>query len=181
MATQGTLLLTVMEATLQRDIGTADDLVMDPYVVIRNKSNAMRTNTIENGGKSPIWNETLEITVSDISDDIHLRVMDENIGSNCEIGSCNVSLRAVCVQGGLEQWYPISFGNKVAGRVRLCGEWCPSGSDPVSIAAATMPGLQQTVVQESERRNMGQTMLSGQPNINSYSMPSYNRSVQQNT
>ena len=34
MATQGTLALRVIEATLDRDVGTADDLCMDPYVVI---------------------------------------------------------------------------------------------------------------------------------------------------
>ena len=37
MATQGTLVLHIMEAQLDRDVGTADDLVMDPYVVITNR------------------------------------------------------------------------------------------------------------------------------------------------
>ena len=37
MATHGTLRLTIIEADLQRDVGTADDLVMDPYVVVNNK------------------------------------------------------------------------------------------------------------------------------------------------
>ncbi len=102
MATQGYLRLTIIEADLQRDIGTADDLVMDPYVVVKNKSNAMRTSTVENGGKTPVWNETMELVVNNISDDLSLRVMDENVGSNCEIGTCTVRLNAVCVNGGLE-------------------------------------------------------------------------------
>ena len=61
MATQGVLLLTIVEAVLTRDVGSADDLVMDPYVVVRNSNNAMRTSTKENAGKTPVWNETLEI------------------------------------------------------------------------------------------------------------------------
>ena len=39
MATQGCLRLTVIEAILDRDVGTADDLCMDPYVVITNRQN----------------------------------------------------------------------------------------------------------------------------------------------
>ena len=79
MATKGTLRLTIVEATLERDVGTADDLVMDPYVVVKNRLNAARTRTIEDGGKTPVWNETIDLNVQSISDDIELRVMDENV------------------------------------------------------------------------------------------------------
>ena len=64
MATQGTLRLTVIEAALDRDVGTAEDLCMDPYVVIANKANQMRTQTIEDGGKTPTWNETFDLNVT---------------------------------------------------------------------------------------------------------------------
>ena len=37
MTTRGTLTLTVIDAQLERDVGTADDLVMDPYVVVTNR------------------------------------------------------------------------------------------------------------------------------------------------
>ena len=56
MATHGTLLLTIVEAELTRDVGTADDLQMDPYVVLKNRSNAMRTETQVDAGKTPAWN-----------------------------------------------------------------------------------------------------------------------------
>ena len=97
MATQGTLYLTVIQADLTRDVGTADDLQMDPYVVIRNRNNASRTDTKWDAGKSPNWNETLEVQVRDISDDLCLVVMDENEATNAEIGNCKIKMASFCV------------------------------------------------------------------------------------
>ena len=147
MATQGILRLTVKEAVLERDVGTEDDLVMDPYVVVNNKKHSVRTHTVENGGKTPCWNEVIELEVTNISDDILLRVMDENIATNAEIGRCSIKLGAMCVSGGLDNSWPIAFGAYRAGRIHLHGEWCPTGSDPVSFSASAKPGLQQTVAQ----------------------------------
>ena len=145
MATQGTLRLHVKTATLERDVGTQDDLVMDPYVVISNRVHATRTRALENAGKTPCWNECIELEISDISDDILLRVMDENVGSNTEIGRCSIKLAAMCVSGGLDSTWSLAFGNKRAGKIHIHGEWEPAGSDPVSVSASAMPGLQQTV------------------------------------
>ena len=147
MATQGTLRLTVIEAILERDVGTADDLVMDPYVVIKNRQNAARTCALEDAGKTPVWNETIELQVASINDDVALRVMDENVGANCEIGNCSIKMAAMCVEGGLESWWTIAHDGVVAGRIHLMGEWLASGSDPVAFSASAMPGLQQTAQQ----------------------------------
>ena len=140
MATCGTLRLTVIQAILERDVGTADDICMDPYVVIANRANQTRTQTIEDGGKTPQWNETFDLTVNQINDDLTLRVMDENVNANTEIGTCSIKLAALCVNGGLESWWPISYGSKQAGRLNLNADWIPAGSDPVSVSAAAMPG-----------------------------------------
>ena len=115
MSTQGILRLTIVEATLTRDVGTADDLQMDPYVVIKNNNNAMRTDTKWDAGKAPKWNETLDVDVGNISDNLTIRVMDENAGTNSEIGCCEVKMASMCVSGGLDSWFPIVFGNKCAG------------------------------------------------------------------
>ena len=107
----------------------------------------MRTQTIEDAGKTPVWNETFDLNVRQINDDIALRVMDENVNANTEIGTCSLKLAALCVNGGLENWWPISYGPKQAGRIHMIAEWFPAGSDPVSVSAAAMPG-QQTVVHQ---------------------------------
>ena len=83
MATKGSLRLTIIEAVLERDVGTADDLIMDPYVVVRNGQFSARTNALEDAGKTPVWNETIELSIERMNEDVALRVMDENIGANC--------------------------------------------------------------------------------------------------
>ena len=54
MATNGTLTLTVIEARLDRDTETFGK--MDPYVVIHNRMQRLRTTTQEDAGKEPTWN-----------------------------------------------------------------------------------------------------------------------------
>ena len=85
------------------------------------------------------YNE-IELNINQINDNLTLRVMDENVNANTEIGTCSIKLAAVCVNGGLESWWPIAFGSKQAGRLHVCAEWIPCGSDPVSVSAAAMPG-----------------------------------------
>ena len=40
MATCGVLRLSILEAVLERDVATADDSVMDPYVVLKSRVHA---------------------------------------------------------------------------------------------------------------------------------------------
>jgi Ca2+-dependent lipid-binding protein len=131
----------------------------------------MRTETIEDGGKTPTWNETFDLTVTQINDNITLRVMDENANANTEIGTCSIKLAAMCVNGGLESWWPIAFGPNQAGRIHLHGEWLPCGSDPVSVSAAAMPGQQTIVAQMMLAKTMEGTKPKPPP---AYTMPAYN-------
>ena len=108
--------------------------------------------------------------MASINDDVALRVMDENVGANCEIGNCSIKLAAMCVEGGLENWWTIAHNGNVAGRIHLRGEWIAGGSDPVAFSASAMPGLQQTAQQQ---RTMTQSMHTG-PKVNTYQMPAYN-------
>ena len=146
---------------------------MDPYVVVTNRQNAARTTAKENAGTMPVWNETIDVEVQKMSDDIELRVMDENVGANCEVGRCSIKLAAMCVSGGLESWWPIAFGSQGAGRIHLHGEWLASGSDPVSVSAAAMPGQQQTVAQQTISAERAATGIKPRPPP-AYQMPAYN-------
>ena len=65
----------------------------------------MRTETRWDAGKTPVWNETLDVQVTNINDDLELRVMDENEATNAEIGNCTVKMQSMCVSGGLDEWF----------------------------------------------------------------------------
>ena len=102
----------------------------------------MRTKTIDEAGKFPVWNETVEIDVKYIGDEVFLRVKDENITDNELIGETCIKLSAFCVTGGIDDWWQLSYRGRKAGDIHLKGDWVPRGSDPVSQSAAAKPGLQ---------------------------------------
>ena len=99
--------------------------------------------------------------------------MDENVGQNSEIGNCNIKLGAMCVEGGLENWWPIAFNGKMCGKIHLRGEWIAQGNDPVAFTSSQMPGLQQQTV--SHGATVGATMMMSGPRSSNYQMPTYNQ------
>ena len=147
MATSGTLHLTIVEARLTRDTEMFGE--MDPFVQVESRMQKMRTKTIEEAGKTPVWNETVEIDVKYIGDNVTLRIKDENVTDVELIGETEIKLSAFCVSGGIDDWWQISYDGKKAGDIHLKGRWEPKGSDPVSVSAAAMPGLQQTFQQQT--------------------------------
>ena len=55
---------------------------MDPYVVIETRQQKVRTNTLQGAGKTPIWNQSFDIDVKYIGDDLTLTILDEDITSS---------------------------------------------------------------------------------------------------
>ena len=147
MATNGKLSLTVVEARLERDTETFGK--MDPYVVVHNRMQRMRTATQEDAGKEPVWNETLELDVKYIGDDINIWVMDENVMTDACIGEASVKLSSLCVNGGLDDWWTITYKGKKAGMLHMKGDWQPTSSNALAAAAARKPGVLPTEPQKS--------------------------------
>ena len=52
---------------------------MDPYCILYIKEKEFRTSVKKEAGKQPIWNESFDIDVKDISDELTIKVMDKNI------------------------------------------------------------------------------------------------------
>ena len=144
MATSGKLYLNVCEAKLVRDV-EQDGTEMDPFVQVVNRTQMLRTQTKEEAGKNPVWNEVLELDVKFIGDVVTIRVKDENVTDSEIVGETEIKLSAFCVQGGIDDWWQLSYKGKKAGEIHLKGMWHPTGSDPVAFSASVSPGLQQTM------------------------------------
>ena len=96
MATSGDLEVQIIEARLIRDTEVFGK--MDPYVLIETRMQRFRTQTMQDAGKEPTWpDEMCKIDVKYIGDDMHLAVMDENVGSDDIVGSATIKLSAMCV------------------------------------------------------------------------------------
>ena len=85
MATQGDLEIKIIEARLIRDTEIFGK--MDPYVLIETRMQRFRTKTMTDAGKEPVWpDEMAKIDVKYIGDDMHLAVMDEEVGADDTVG-----------------------------------------------------------------------------------------------
>ena len=62
--------------------------------------------------------------------------MDENVTDSDIVGEASVKLSALCVNGGLDEWWTITYKGKKAGSLHLRGDWKPSNSNPLAAAAA---------------------------------------------
>ena len=78
---------------------------MDPYVVIETRQQKVRTNTLQSAGKTPKWNQTFDIDVKYIGDDITLTVYDEDVTSSDTVAQAIIKLSSLCVNGGLDEWF----------------------------------------------------------------------------
>lgn len=105
MATSGKLSLTIQEAKLTRD--TDFWTKMDPWVQIHCRDFKARTKTHQSGGKTPKWNETFNIDVKYIGDDLRLTIMDEDVVSHDFVAETNIKVSSLCMNGGIEEWFPV--------------------------------------------------------------------------
>lgn len=66
---------------------------MDPYVVVRVGGRTYDTTVKQKGGKTPVWNEILDIVFTSTADEVEFAVMDHDKGSADDvIGSAILSM-----------------------------------------------------------------------------------------
>ena len=84
-ATSGALKLTVVEAKLTRD--TEFFGKMDPFCIIEYRQDRWKTAVKQNAGKVPKWDQTYDIDVKYVGDDMWIKVFDEDITDNDPVGA----------------------------------------------------------------------------------------------
>ena len=106
MVTNGKLTLRIIEARLTRDAATFGK--MDPYCLVETRMQRFRTATVSGAGMEPTWeNEETIIDVKYVGDDLHLAVMDSNVGSDDTIGEATIKLTSLCFGDGIDEWFEI--------------------------------------------------------------------------
>jgi hypothetical protein len=56
-----------------------------------------------------------EIKVNDLHEEISFKIMDEDVTSDDMIGVGYVKVSALCLNGGVSDWFSITYKNKLAG------------------------------------------------------------------
>lgn len=54
-----------------------------------------------------MWNETFDIDVKYVGDDLSIEVLDEDVTTSDLIGSCIIKVSGLCMNGGMDEWYDI--------------------------------------------------------------------------
>ena len=141
MATSGSLALTVIEARLTRDTETFGK--MDPYVKISTRQQNFKTAVKNGAGKTPVWNQTFNVDVKYVGDDLTMQVYDEDVGSDDLVGEATVKLSAFCINNGIDDWFQIAYKGKQSGQIHLKAVWKPAAAQGVPGGAAQQPGMMQ--------------------------------------
>ena len=131
----------MIEARLTRDTETFGK--MDPYVKISTRQSMFKTKVKNGAGKTPVWNETFNIDVKYVGDDMMIEVFDEDVGSDDKIGEATFKLSALCVGNGMDEWFQIAYRGKQAGQVHLKSVWKAGAAAGAKPGAAMQPGMMQ--------------------------------------
>jgi len=81
---------------------------------------------LQGAGKAPKWDQVFDIDVKYIGDDMAITVYDEDVTCSDLVGKSSVKISSLCVNGGMDDWFPIQYKGKQSGQVHLKGVWTPA-------------------------------------------------------
>ncbi|KAF9343486.1 Extended synaptotagmin-3 [Mortierella sp. AD094] len=91
----------------------------DPYFELKiGMFSGQKTKTYKNAGSSLDINETLEFECEP-SDDLKVKLYDDDLIKDDEIGRAKIPLQGVVQTGSVESWYSLGEGSKTRGEVLL--------------------------------------------------------------
>ena len=117
MAVNGKLSLTFVEAKLTHDTEWFGK--MSPFCRVKVREQTFVTKVCSGGGKSPHWNETYEIDVKYLGDDLMLEIDDKDMMSTDMIGTAVIKLSSLCCNEGVDDWFLIQYKGRNAGKIHL--------------------------------------------------------------
>jgi Ca2+-dependent lipid-binding protein len=91
---------------------------------------------LQGAGKLPKWNETFDIDVKYIGDDLLIECLDEDVTTSDLIGSTNIKLSSLCMNGGMDEWFDIQYKGKKSGTIHLRGTFNAHVTESAKVAVA---------------------------------------------
>ena len=119
----GILKITCVGARLDRNVQTFGK--MDPYVTIINGKEKVQTNTHDDGGSNPVWNQTFELEIRDQTRLIEFAVRDEETFADRDVGTVKIRADKLIESGFLDKQWQIKHDEENAGSLHLKSEWLP--------------------------------------------------------
>ena len=57
-----------------------------------------------------------------------ITIFDEDVTTSDTVGTTKIKISSLCVNGGLDDWFPIQYRGKQSGQIHLKGIWKPAGA-----------------------------------------------------
>jgi len=132
----------------------------DPYVVFRLGIDSIASSICRDGGKMPVWNDSLALTNSSGNNLLFVELFDDKIGKDTVIASCQIDLNRILVSGG-NNWYDLFYNNVPAGRIlmsitpgTLIQQTTQIGSSSSSSTSTIIPALLGNMTIGTENRTI---------------------------
>jgi Ca2+-dependent lipid-binding protein len=113
----GLLTVKVVRAEIIRNTETMGE--MDPFVKLEIRGKSYCTKVADEGGKRPVWNETMSIPIVAMDDEIKVSCIDEDLIINDHIGDTKVPVSRLCSQLQKSHWIPIFYKQAKSGEILL--------------------------------------------------------------
>ena len=97
----------------------------DPYAVFELGKQKFTTQTINGGGKKPVWNEKAIFGVDSTTQTLAVSVFDKDSYSSDYNSGSNILLQDLCKPDVVDAWFNLEFKKKVVGKIHLSAKWIP--------------------------------------------------------
>ncbi|TNV83345.1 hypothetical protein FGO68_gene2056 [Halteria grandinella] len=129
---------------------------MDPFVQIEYKAIKNRTKTIEGGGTKPIWNDTFEIQIQNLHDDMKLACYDEDLFNNDLIGEAIFHTSLLCSHELTRKWLPIKYHGQKSGLILMESQYTPKYDSEQHVNHVTQADLEGHIDEHFENHDIHQ-------------------------
>jgi len=136
---KGKLTVTVLEAKELKDTELLGK--MDPYVVLEVMKEKHKTKVMKGAGTQATFNQAFIFNLEGKEDSLHVRVMDEDLIKDDQVGRVDIPLKTAAAATGPVWYQLVDFDNfkKITGQVHLKVEFVGTGGPAVAAAAAAAP------------------------------------------
>lgn len=124
---EGILTLRPKEGKLIRDTEVFGQ--MSPYITFTFGNKKYKTKVHDNGGKKPKWSDEFTIEVSNASEEIVMRVWDQDLTTSDAVGFAKIKMSSLIINCGVEDWFTIMYENQKAGDILISTTFEPKGGN----------------------------------------------------
>ena len=96
---------------------------MDPFVKLQYREQSFKTKVASGAGKQPKFNETFQIDVKYIGDDLTIGIYDEDVVGSDMVGEVSIKLQALVMNGGIDEWFTVQYKGKPIGKIHLVSSY----------------------------------------------------------